>query len=496
MKQLELFTNPTSPSETKGEGVDTSALDLAVEDALYRIQRDYERTGGKIYLSFSGGKDSTVLAHLIMMANLPTPIPFVFSNTGMEMAATLQFVKTFPYEYIEILKPKKAFPTILKEYGKPCLAKVKSSALNTYHKNIDSPFEKARAFQAITGIRLKDWKAIGKSIDYKIANKDMQFFHPDTEFKISAICCDILKKNPMAVFEKKHQMKGVFTGLRTAEGGVRARAVQTCVKIKRKHGGDFISSTPIVDWTDDIMEQFIERYQVVLSEAYTVYGLKRTGCSGCAFSKNLKEELYALYRYEPNRYKAVMTLLKDVYFYQGVICDFDPVYMQQYFKMKPIIEQRRNEMMYHFRNPMKQKFFTFLSANLFKKKQAEEAGIIYDELLERLHTEPSLKDRFENCYTTLVKPVCNNDNPLKLWSKRLKRWILEQEIEIILTGEIQFEYLKSMTRVSCVKQEIESTVIDCWENEFKTLPNFYLQILSAEITNYLSNHKNQLSLFY
>ena len=53
-----------------------------------------------------------------------------------------------------------------------------------------------------------------------------------------------------------------------------------------------------------------------------------------------------------------------------------------------------------------------------------------------------------------------------------------------------------MTRVSCVKQEIESTVIDCWENEFKTLPNFYLQILSAEITNYLSNHKNQLSLFY
>ena len=30
-------------------------LELAVEDALFRIKRDYERTGGKIYLSFSGG---------------------------------------------------------------------------------------------------------------------------------------------------------------------------------------------------------------------------------------------------------------------------------------------------------------------------------------------------------------------------------------------------------------------------------------------------------
>ena len=72
------------------------SLELAVEDAIFRIKRDYERTGGKIYLSFSGGKDSTVLAHLIMMADLPTKIPFVFANTGIELDATLRFVKEFP----------------------------------------------------------------------------------------------------------------------------------------------------------------------------------------------------------------------------------------------------------------------------------------------------------------------------------------------------------------------------------------------------------------
>ena len=37
MKQLELFADSPSPSETKGEVVDTSALDLAVEDALYQL---------------------------------------------------------------------------------------------------------------------------------------------------------------------------------------------------------------------------------------------------------------------------------------------------------------------------------------------------------------------------------------------------------------------------------------------------------------------------
>ena len=64
-----------------------------------------------------------------------------------------------PTVHIALNQTRTVVNAIIKEYGKPCLAKIKSSALNTYHKNIDSPFEKARAFQAITGIRLKDWKA-------------------------------------------------------------------------------------------------------------------------------------------------------------------------------------------------------------------------------------------------------------------------------------------------------------------------------------------------
>lgn len=84
-------------------------LELAVEDALFRIKREYERTNGKIYLSFSGGKDSTVLANLIMMADLPTKIPFVYSDTGLEFDAIRSFVKMFPYDNIVILKPDLPF---------------------------------------------------------------------------------------------------------------------------------------------------------------------------------------------------------------------------------------------------------------------------------------------------------------------------------------------------------------------------------------------------
>ena len=130
-------------------------LELAVEDALFRIKRDYERTGGKIYLSFSGGKDSTVLAHLIMMADLQTKIPFVFANTGIELDATLRFVKQFPYDNIVISKPRKPFGQVINEYGKPCLSKLKSEALSTYQRHMDEPLKTARAYQMITGVRLK-----------------------------------------------------------------------------------------------------------------------------------------------------------------------------------------------------------------------------------------------------------------------------------------------------------------------------------------------------
>lgn len=47
-----------------------------------RIREWYQHFNGDVYVSFSGGKDSTVLAHLVQ--DLYPDVPLVFSNTGLD----------------------------------------------------------------------------------------------------------------------------------------------------------------------------------------------------------------------------------------------------------------------------------------------------------------------------------------------------------------------------------------------------------------------------
>ena len=324
-------------------------LRVAIDNAIERITRHYKETEGKIYLSFSGGKDSTVLAHLIMMATLPVNIPFVFANTGIEMDATLRFVKEFPYDNVVIVKPRKPFAQVLKEYGKPALSKIKSECLSTYQNHIEEPMKTARARQMITGIRERNGVQIPGRNSSTLANKHMHFIHPDTEIKIANKCCQYMKKYPFKDFAKENDMNGAYSGVRVAEGGARAMAYKTCTVVTENKGKKHIMSLPIYDWSDEIVEEFIEYYNIKLSDAYEVYGCKRTGCIGCPFSPNLKEELKVLYEYEPLKYKAIMTWMQDVFVSNMAESHWDNDYMEEFNVMKPIIEQRRQEMMDKFR---------------------------------------------------------------------------------------------------------------------------------------------------
>ena len=324
-------------------------LEAIVSEAIFRIRREYERTNGRIYLAFSGGKDSTVLAHLIMMANLPTKIPFVFSNTGIELDAILNFVKEFPYENVQIVKPKKPFAQILKENGKPSVSKLKARYISAYHRHIDDPLSLASCRELVTGIREKNGVQMNESSMKRLANKHMHFLHPDTEFKVSDSCCTYLKKKPFEDYAKQNDMWGYYNGMRVSEGGVRSKVIKSCVNVTSKNGHEFYASTPIYDWTDEIINMFIKKYNIRLSDAYEIYGCQRTGCCACPFSKNVKKDLKVLYDYEPKKYKAMMYWMRDVYIYQEVECDWDDEYMEEYNRMKPIIEQRRKEMMDKYR---------------------------------------------------------------------------------------------------------------------------------------------------
>ncbi|MCR0366854.1 phosphoadenosine phosphosulfate reductase family protein [[Clostridium] innocuum] len=110
---------------------------------MERIEALYHDTSGKCYVSFSGGKDSTVILALIKMCEQiytlpPDSMPAVFCNTGIELGATVNFVRWVKdnyYSNVQIIRPdpKKPFDWIIKNCGKPIKSKMKSEELHRWH---------------------------------------------------------------------------------------------------------------------------------------------------------------------------------------------------------------------------------------------------------------------------------------------------------------------------------------------------------------------------
>ena len=94
-------------------------LDIKIRKTEIRIREWYEHWGGNVYVSFSGGKDSTVLLDIVR--RLYPDVPAVFSDTGLEYPEIKEFVKTFPN--VTIVRPKHSFKEILTKYGYPIISK-------------------------------------------------------------------------------------------------------------------------------------------------------------------------------------------------------------------------------------------------------------------------------------------------------------------------------------------------------------------------------------
>lgn len=95
-------------------------LDIKVAMTKTRIRewvKEYGTDG--VYVSFSGGKDSTVLLHIARQ--IYPNIKAVFVDTGLEYPEIRKFVKTF--DNVEILRPKMRFDEVIKKYGYPIISK-------------------------------------------------------------------------------------------------------------------------------------------------------------------------------------------------------------------------------------------------------------------------------------------------------------------------------------------------------------------------------------
>lgn len=99
-------------------------LDAKVIMTKNRIREWYQHFDGDVYVSFSGGKDSTVLAHLVH--DMYPNVPLVFSNTGLEYPEIQAFAREMGAEFI---RPKMMFSEVISKYGYPIIGKEVSEAI-------------------------------------------------------------------------------------------------------------------------------------------------------------------------------------------------------------------------------------------------------------------------------------------------------------------------------------------------------------------------------
>ena len=100
-------------------------LERKIQITQARILEWNKHYNGKIVVSFSGGKDSTVLLELVRRVAPDTRA--VFSNTGLEYAEIQRFVKSF--DNVDIVTPKMRFDQVISTYGYPLISKEVAEAI-------------------------------------------------------------------------------------------------------------------------------------------------------------------------------------------------------------------------------------------------------------------------------------------------------------------------------------------------------------------------------
>lgn len=100
-------------------------LSRKIQISQARIIEWYQKHNGNVIVSFSGGKDSTVL--LLLVRTLYPDVPAVFSNTGLEYPEIQRFVRKFPN--VTVVTPKMRFDQVVSTYGYPLIGKEVAEAI-------------------------------------------------------------------------------------------------------------------------------------------------------------------------------------------------------------------------------------------------------------------------------------------------------------------------------------------------------------------------------
>lgn len=105
-------------------------LDRKIQISQTRIIEWYTHYKGNVCVAFSGGKDSTVLLHLVR--TMFPDVRAVFSNTGLEYPEIRQFATSFTD--VDVVSPSMRFDQVVSTYGYPIIGKEVAEAIHYARK--------------------------------------------------------------------------------------------------------------------------------------------------------------------------------------------------------------------------------------------------------------------------------------------------------------------------------------------------------------------------